>query len=73
MYNRRESRIGDSSLNIMKLEPGPTIPLLIGIFLFFLTLDLGIHLVMVKNQNKDHVCFRASDSNKDGMVTFQEF
>jgi Ca2+-binding EF-hand superfamily protein len=24
-------------------------------------------------ENKDHVCFRTIDSNKDGMVTFQEF
>ena len=25
------------------------------------------------DENKDHVCFRVLDSNKDGMVTLQEF
>jgi len=25
------------------------------------------------DEQKDHVCFRAIDSNKDGNVTFQEF
>ena len=25
------------------------------------------------DEDKDHVCFRVLDSNKDGIVTFQEF
>ncbi len=25
------------------------------------------------DENKDHVCFRVLDSNKDGIVTFHEF
>ena len=25
------------------------------------------------DEEKDHVCFRVLDSNKDGLVTFQEF
>jgi Ca2+-binding EF-hand superfamily protein len=25
------------------------------------------------DENKDHVCFRVLDSDKDGVVTFQEF
>ena len=40
---------------------------LIGIFLFS-TVSICMAI-----ENKDHVCFRVLDSNKDGMVTFQEF
>lgn len=25
------------------------------------------------DEKKDHICFRALDSNKDGLVTFKEF
>ena len=25
------------------------------------------------DEKKDHICFRVLDSNKDGMVTFQEY
>ena len=37
---------------------------------FFLTSSVGLCLA---NETKDHVCFRVLDSNKDDMVTFQEF
>ena len=36
----------------------------------FLILSVAICLA---DENKDHVCFRVLDSNKDGNVTFQEF
>jgi len=36
----------------------------------FLTLSVALCLA---NEKEDHVCFRVLDSNKDGMVTFQEF
>ena len=36
----------------------------------FLTSSVALCLA---DENKDHVCFRVLDSNKDGMVTFQEF
>jgi Ca2+-binding EF-hand superfamily protein len=36
----------------------------------FLTSSVALCLA---NEKKDHVCFRVLDSNKDGMVTFQEF
>ena len=36
----------------------------------FLILSVTICLA---DENKDHVCFRVLDSNKDGNVTFQEF
>ena len=36
----------------------------------FLILSVAICL---DDENKDHVCFRVLDSNKDGNVTFQEF
>ena len=29
--------------------------------------------ISIADENKDHVCFRALDSNKDGFVTFAEF
>ena len=41
--------------------------LFIGIFL---TSSVALCLA---DESKDHVCFRALDSNKDGMVTPQEF
>ena len=47
----------------MKLSAIP----LIGIFL------ISTVFICKANESKDHVCFRALDSNKDGMVTFQEF
>jgi len=47
----------------MKLSAIP----LIGIFL------ISTVLICMANENKDHVCFRVLDSNRDGMVTFQEF
>ena len=43
------------------------IVLLITIFLI-----LSVALCLA-DENKDHVCFRVLDSNKDGNVTFQEF
>jgi hypothetical protein len=36
----------------------------------FLTSSVALCLA---NEKKDHVCFRVLDSNKDDMVTFQEF
>lgn len=36
----------------------------------FLTSSVALCLA---NEKEDHVCFRVLDSNKDGMVTFQEF
>ena len=36
----------------------------------FLTSSVALCLA---DENKDHVCFRVLDSNKDGMVTLQEF
>ena len=36
----------------------------------FLTSSVALCLA---DENKDHVCFRVLDSNKDDMVTFQEF
>jgi Ca2+-binding EF-hand superfamily protein len=36
----------------------------------FLTLSVALSLA---DENKDHVCFRVLDSNKDGYVTFEEF
>jgi hypothetical protein len=36
----------------------------------FLTSSVALCLA---NEKKDHVCFRALDSNEDDMVTFQEF
>jgi Ca2+-binding EF-hand superfamily protein len=36
----------------------------------FLTLSVALCLA---DENKDHVCFRVLDSNKDGYVTFEEF
>ena len=47
----------------MKLSAIP----LIGIFL------ISTVSICMASENKDHVCFRALDSNRDGMVTFQEF
>ena len=40
------------------------------LFAIFLTLSVDLCLA---DENKDHVCFRVLDSNKDGNVTFQEF
>jgi Ca2+-binding EF-hand superfamily protein len=37
---------------------------------FFLTLSVALCLA---DENKDHVCFRVLDSNKDSYVTFEEF
>ena len=41
-------------------------------------LVIGIFLISsvtfcFANEKKDHVCFRVLDSNKDGVVTFDEF
>ena len=36
----------------------------------FLTFPTAIGLA---DENEDHVCFRILDSDKDGMVTFDEF
>ena len=47
----------------MKLNAIP----LIGIFL------ISTAFICTANENKGHVCFRVLDSNRDGMVTFQEF
>jgi len=41
--------------------------LLISIFLTF-----SVALCFA-GENKDHICFRVLDSNKDGVVTFHEF
>lgn len=30
-------------------------------------------ILCLADEKKDHVCFRVLDSNKDGLVTFQEF
>ena len=40
------------------------------LIVIFLTSSVALCLA---DENKDHVCFRVLDSNKDGMVTFQEF
>jgi Ca2+-binding EF-hand superfamily protein len=37
---------------------------------FLVTASVGFGLA---DEKKDHICFRILDSNKDGMVTFQEF
>ena len=29
--------------------------------------------ISIADENKNHVCFRVLDSNKDGFVTFEEF
>ena len=42
------------------------------IFLITIFLTSSVALCLA-DENKDHVCFRVLDSNKDGMVTFQEF
>jgi hypothetical protein len=36
----------------------------------FLTTSVAINWA---DEKKDHVCFRVLDSNKDGVVTYQEF
>jgi Ca2+-binding EF-hand superfamily protein len=41
--------------------------LLLGIFV------LSIGSLVLADENKDHVCFRALDTNQDGQVTLQEF
>jgi len=40
------------------------------LIVIFLTSSVALCL---GDENKDHVCFRVLDSNKDGMVTFLEF
>ena len=40
------------------------------LIVIFLTSSVALCLA---DENKDHVCFRVLDSNKDGMVTFHEF
>ena len=40
------------------------------LILFLLTCSVGLCLA---DENKDHVCFRVLDSDKDGTVTFHEF
>ena len=40
------------------------------LIIIFLILSVALCFA---NENKDHVCFRVLDSNKDGNVTFQEF
>ena len=40
------------------------------LIVIFLTSSVALCLA---DENKDHVCFRVLDLNKDGMVTFQEF
>ena len=42
------------------------------IFLITIFLTSSVALCLA-NEKKDHVCFRVLDSNKDDMVTFQEF
>ena len=40
----------------------------------FITIFLILSVALcLADENKDHVCFRVLDSNKDGNVTFQEF
>jgi hypothetical protein len=41
--------------------------LLMGIFV------LSSGSLVVADENKDHICFRALDANQDGEVTLQEF
>ena len=42
------------------------------ILLIVICLTSSVALCLA-DENKDHVCFRVLDLNKDGMVTFQEF
>jgi len=42
------------------------------ILLIVILLTSSVALCLA-DENKDHVCFRVLDSNKDGMVTFHEF
>ena len=44
-----------------------SVTVLITIFLIFSTAHC------LADEKKDHICFRALDSNKDGFVTLQEF
>ena len=42
------------------------------LLLIIISLALSVNLCLA-DEKKDHVCFRVLDSNKDGLVTFQEF
>jgi hypothetical protein len=40
----------------------------------FVTIFLTTSVAITRaDEKKDHVCFRVLDSNKDGVVTYQEF
>lgn len=44
------------------------------IAMFFMNIFIIFPAILCgADEQKDHVCFRAIDSNKDGSVTFQEF
>ena len=45
----------------------------ISISVFVATLLFTPITISVADENKNHVCFRTLDSNKDGFVTFEEF
>ena len=41
-----------------------------GLVVFIILISIG---VCFGNEEKNHICFRQVDADKDGMVTFQEF
>lgn len=36
-------------------------------------LILSIVAISIADENRNHICFRVLDTDRDGMVTFQEF
>jgi EF hand len=43
---------------------------LIAVIIFAVTVSCSLSIA---NEEKEHICFRIIDSDKDGIVTFQEF
>jgi Ca2+-binding EF-hand superfamily protein len=41
--------------------------------LFFTTFLTAVVAFSWADEKRDHICFRVLDSNKDGVVTYQEF
>lgn len=41
--------------------------------LLIVSLSAGFAVAGVADETKDHICFRALDTDKDGRVTFEEF
>ena len=48
-------------------------PLKISAIVFIYIILISPVTFSLADENKDHICFSALDSNKDGFVTFEEF